>query len=129
MTITVKSRKAKGARFQQMVRDEIINLLKPFGVEPADVKSTSMGANGEDVTLSPFARGYLPISIECKSHKSMAVYNWWEQTKSNAGSYAPVLFLKANNKEPLVVMDMKEWTALQEAAILWDLYGENPDRE
>ena len=69
-----------------------------------DVRSTSMGAGGEDLQLSPFARDILPIQVECKSHKSFAVYRILEQAAEH-GSHEPVVFLKANNKKPVAVVD------------------------
>lgn len=115
--MTPASAKAKGRKFQQWVRDRLISLLSPFGIVAEDVKSTSMGAGGEDVQLSPLARNFLPISIECKSHKSMAVYKLYDQAKANAGEYRPVLFIKANNREPLVVIDADEYLSLEYARI------------
>lgn len=110
------SAKSKGRKFQQWCRDLIIQTLKPFGVEPEDVKSTSMGAQGEDVQLSPFARSLWDASIECKSHKSMAVYKWYEQATSH-GESEPVLFIKANHKKPLVVVDANHYMELVRGTI------------
>ena len=41
-------------------------------LEPDDIKSTSMGAGGEDVQLSPAARAVYPIQIECKNLAKIA---------------------------------------------------------
>ena len=112
-----QSAKAKGRLFQQLIRDKIIDLLKPYGVVAEDVKSTSMGAGGVDVQLSPFAKTFLPIAPECKSHNSMAVYKLWEQTVANKGNETPVLFIKVNNKKPLVVIDLEYYLQLEKARI------------
>ena len=59
-----QSAKAKGRKLQQVVRDGV---LKRFpSLEPDDVRSTSMGAGGEDVQLSPVARRLFPYQVECK---------------------------------------------------------------
>lgn len=98
-----QSKKQKGRILQQWVRDYI---LKSFPIlEPDDVKSTSMGAGGEDVLLSPAARRYFPYSVECKSLASIAVYKYYEQCKANAGEYEPLVVIKANRKKPLVLLD------------------------
>jgi len=52
--IKTQSAKAKGRKLQQWVRNVILELIHTL--EPDDVKSTSMGAGGEDVQLSPAAR-------------------------------------------------------------------------
>jgi hypothetical protein len=56
-----RSAKAKGRRFQQEVRDALLSNF-PF-LEPDDIRSTSMGASGEDILLSPAARRVYPYSI------------------------------------------------------------------
>lgn len=103
--IKTSSAKSKGRKLQQHVRDTLTEILKPYGAVAEDIKSTSMGASGEDVQLSPFARKLLPISIECKSLASIAAYKWFEQAKSNSKEHQPVLVMKANNKKPLAVID------------------------
>ena len=47
--VKTQSAKAKGRRFQQWVRDQLIENLD---VHPEDVESRSMGAGGEDLILS-----------------------------------------------------------------------------
>lgn len=70
------------------------------------------------IQLSPFAKSFLPIYVECKHHKSMAVYNWWEQCVGNTPKgMRPVLFLKANHKEPLAVISLDDYMDLEEARI------------
>jgi len=111
------SAKAKGRKLQQYVRDKIIELLKPHGVEPADVKSTAMGQSGEDIQLSPFARSLLPISVECKSHKSMAIYKLYEQAEQYRHEGEPLLVVKANHQKPLAVMDLDYYLSLEKERI------------
>ena len=96
------SAKAKGRVLQQWVRDLILASYPQL--EPDDVKSTSMGASGEDVQLSPAARKLLPIQIECKNLAKIAVYNYYGQAKTH-GKYEPVVFIKQLRGKPLVVLD------------------------
>jgi len=104
--VKAQSAKAKGRRLQQWVRDRILEVFP--GLEPDDVKSTSMGAGGEDVQLSPAARKQIPISVECKSRKKHAVYKTFEQAVSNApDGMEPVLIIKQDYKAPLAVIDAK----------------------
>lgn len=110
--IRVASAKSKGRRLQQWVRDTILSLFP--SLEPDDVKSTSMGAGGEDVQLSPAARKLLPISVECKSYSKIGVYKWYDQAISNCppGS-EPVLVVKMDRKKPLVVVDADHYFKLR----------------
>lgn len=102
--IKTQSAKAKGRKLQQWVRNVILELIHTL--EPDDVKSTSMGAGGEDVQLSPAARKKLPISIECKARKSIAVYSYYAQAKENCPKdIEPVVIIKADRKTPLALVD------------------------
>jgi hypothetical protein len=66
-----------------------------------------MGESGEDVQFSPAARKIWPLNIECKNKNKVAVYAWYDQAKSH-GKHQPVLVIKQNQKQPLVVVDA-EW--------------------
>lgn len=114
------SSKAKGRKFQQLVRDKLIETLKPYGVEPGDVKSTAMGQSGVDIQLSPFAKQFAPLAIECKSHKSMAVYRLYKQAEEYKEEGEPILFIKANREKPLVVIDLDYYLKLLSKEIRHD---------
>src|SRR5690554_2150576 len=104
------SAKAKGRRFQQYVRDKILATFPHL--EPDDVRSTSMGASGEDVLLSPAARKLFGFSVECKNLARSAVYGLYEQAVENAGPHTPLLVLKANRKNPLAILDLDDFMKL-----------------
>lgn len=98
------SAKSKGRKLQQWVRD--LFLLLGVNLEPDDVRSTSMGAGGVDVQLSPAARKQFPFAIECKSRKAFAVYKDYDQAVENCPKgVEPVLVLKANRRKPMVMVD------------------------
>lgn len=107
---SARSAKAKGRLGQQEVRDAI---LKTFPeLEPDDVRSTAMGQSGEDIQLSPKARGLLPLSIEVKRRKSLAtVYDWIEQAKQD-GQYEPVVFFRGDRKEWVVMVGLEHYMDL-----------------
>ena len=105
-----QSAKAKGRRFQQWVRDILIEKLS---VHPEDVESRSMGAGGEDLIMARAARLKFPYSIECKNQESLNVWKSYEQAESNSGKYEPVVFIKRNNQKPLVVVDAEYFVKLQ----------------
>ena len=97
-----RTNKSRGRSFQQEIRDSILDTFKQL--EADDVKSTSMGASGEDVQLSPAARKLLPIQIECKRVKSAkGLYNWYNQAKAH-GKHEPVVFIRADREKPLVLL-------------------------
>lgn len=99
-----QSKKAKGRGLQQWVRDSILKVFKSLTLD--DVRSTSMGASGEDVLLSPKARKEFPYSVECKCLKSFSIYKHYDQAKTNCPKGAePLLIIKGNHKKPLAVID------------------------
>ena len=88
------------------MRDQIREMFK---LPEDDVRSTAMGQSGEDVQLSDRARQMFPYSVECKNVEKLNVWSAYEQCQSNSGDYEPVLFMKKNRKEPLVVIDAKHF--------------------
>ena len=102
------SLKAKGRSLQQTVRDKILESFPRL--EPDDVKSTSMGASGEDIQLSPQARRWFPYSVEAKSRATIAVYKWYDQAVTNTKpGTEPLLVIKANRRKPLVLIDLDKF--------------------
>lgn len=104
------SAKAKGRNLQKYVVEQILSL---FPLEPDDVKSTSMGASGEDIQLSPAARKLLPVSIECKNTEKINIWSAWLQAEANAKSWNPIIVFKRNNSKPLVCITLDYFLKLQ----------------
>ena len=104
------SAKSKGRRLQQWLRSLLIEV---FDLEDDDVRSTSMGASGEDVLLSPRARTIFPYSVECKNQERLNLWKAWEQAEANAGSHEPLLIVKRNKRKPLAVMDAEKFIRRQ----------------
>ena len=101
-----QSAKAKGRMLQQWVRHKI--LYHNPELKEDDVRSTSMGAGGEDVQLSPAARVLFPYQTECKNRSKMAIYADYEQAQEH-GDCEPLLIVKANHKKPLAVVDAEHF--------------------
>ena len=108
------SAKNKGRRLQQWVRDLILENFTDL--EPDDVRSTSMGAGGEDLQLSPAARRHFPYSVEAKNVEKLNVWNAYEQAEANSGKHEPILIMKKNRKKPLVVLDAEAFMELVKRA-------------
>lgn len=99
-----RSAKAKGKRLQNDVRDLLLSIFT--SLKPDDVRSTTMGESGEDVLLSTAARQLVPFQIECKNKAQIAVYGWYAQAKTH-GEHEPLLVIKQDYSDPLVVVDAK----------------------
>jgi hypothetical protein len=105
------SRKQKGRNLQQFV---VATILKHFpALKPGDVLSTSMGAQGVDIKLSPAALEVLPIAIECKAQESLNLWSAWAQCTSNTNKELnPVLIVKRARQKPLAVVDLEYYMSL-----------------
>ena len=108
---TPASRKAKGRRLQQAVRQDLVEHL---GIDPGDILSTAMGQSGCDLYLSPAARAQFPFGVECKAQERIALPEWWEQCTRNAEAegLVPLLVFKRNREEPLAVLRWEDLLAL-----------------
>ena len=104
-----QSAKSKGRKFQQWVRDLLIEKLD---IHPEDIESRSMGAAGEDIMMARSARNLFPFSIECKNQQSVNIWKAYEQAEENSGDYEPIVFLKRNNTKPLVLVDAEYFVEL-----------------
>lgn len=81
MAIKPASCKNKGRRLQQKVVRSILSSFPHLQAD--DCSSTSMGANGEDVRMSPLARNVVPLSIECKCVEKINIWACIEQAIAN----------------------------------------------
>ena len=98
-----RSAKAKGRNLQNLVAEKIRAL---FALPKEDVKPAVMVETGEDIKLSKAARAVFPYSVECKNLSRIAVYKFYEQAADNAGAYIPLVVLKQNHSEPLVLISL-----------------------
>ena len=96
-----QSCKAKGRKLQQFVRDLVLKTF-PF-LTARDVKSTSMGASGDDILLSEAGFKVFPYSVECKSLAKVAVYRFMEQRNPDSAGNTLVV-VKENGKQPLAIV-------------------------
>lgn len=101
------SAKAKGRRHQQNVCEALVSVRSDL--EPDDIRSTSMGALGEDILFSPLARRIYPYSIECKNVEKINIWDAINQARSNAGKYTPAVAFSKNNEEIWIAIPMTDF--------------------
>lgn len=107
------SAKSKGRALQQMVRDLLLQ-VGPESLTSRDVESTAMGQNGADVKLSSAAFSYFPFSIECKNVAAFQGFTYYAQAQehSDKDGGIPLVVVKANHQNPLVMLDLEDFMAL-----------------
>ena len=96
-----QSAKAKGRRLQQETRDAVLAAFPTL--EPDDVRSTSMGASGSDLLLSPAARRLFPYSVECKNVEALNIHKAIDQAWKGAHSETRALVVFRKNNTPTYV--------------------------
>jgi len=106
-----KSRKAKGRRLQNYVRDKI---LKAFPhLKSKDVQCVENYAPGSDIVLSKVARKLCPYQWEIKNQEKMkTIYDFYKQASKNCHKSEPVVVMKMNTRDPLVVIDFDHFLEL-----------------
>jgi hypothetical protein len=93
-----QSCKSKGRRLQQKVARDIMDVFPQLG--DGDVVSTSMGAGGEDIRMSPLARSLVPLSIECKCVEKLNVWSCLEQAERNSPKDVTPCLIFSRNRSP-----------------------------
>ena len=100
-----KSRKQKGRRLQNYVRDE---LLKTFpNLNSEDVRVALMSQPGPDIILSRVGKRLVPYQWECKNQQKMKTIDEWVTQAKKHGSLEPILVCKQNSREELAVISFK----------------------
>ena len=78
-----------------------------------DIRSTSMGANGEDVQLSSAARKLIPFSFEAKNQEKLNIWSAIGQARANcpvqSPPLVPIVVFKKNNEKPHVVISWEHF--------------------
>jgi len=93
-----QSAKQKGRKFQQAI---CADLLRAFPMlDEDDIRSTSMGAGGEDVLLSPRAQALCPYSFEAKNVERLNIHAAVEQSRANCGARTPCVVFRKNRTPP-----------------------------
>lgn len=101
------SAKAKGRRHQQRIVRDILAAFPDL--TPDDVRSTSMGAGGEDVLLSPAAQRRVPLSIEAKNCERLNVWAAIAQCEANAPPGRPPCVVFTRNHASAYAAVPWEW--------------------
>jgi hypothetical protein len=117
-----QSAKAKGRRLQQEVRDAILAAFP--SLEPDDVRSTSMGASGADILLSPAARRLFPFYVEAKNRETINIWSALAQAEAGvakATDVAPLVVFRRNGTQPYAALPFK--TLLRLLITGWNLDG------
>ena len=106
------SRKAKGRRLQNWVRDSLLSVFT--NLDDNDVMCAIMGETGADIKLSNPAKKLIPYSFECKNKETFkGIYDIMSQAQENAKvTDVPVAVIKMNKFQPLAIVDATHFLKL-----------------
>ena len=115
-TMKPGSAKDKGRRFQKQIVQSILSAFP--SLEGNDVVSTSMGANGTDVRLSPTAERLFPYSIECKNVERINIWEAIAQCEGNSTnpSTTPIVAFRRDKCPPYAVVPWDHFIELASRA-------------
>ena len=114
----IRSRKAKGRRLQNWVRDSLRGLF--LTLTDDDVRVAIMGETGSDIKLSKTAKKLFPYDIECKNTEGWKkVYDAYDQADGH-GEDQPLVFIKMNRRNQLVLVDAKHFMRLNNSGYITD---------
>ena len=105
-SITTRSAKNKGAKFQNWIAEQISNITGIECGKDKDIQGREMGQAGCDIKLYGKAKELFPYNVECKNSKSFSIPAWVEQAKSNQSEGLDwLLFITKNDYDKLAIMD------------------------
>lgn len=105
-----RSARAKGKRLENLIKDK---LVEAFSLTSDDIRVAIGAENGADIKLSNKAKALFPFAIECKARAKMdTLYKFYDQAVRNSDKLIPLLVLKADYKNPLVVLDFDYFLTL-----------------
>tara|TARA_B100000287_G_scaffold334949_1_gene320314 strand:+ start:281 stop:619 length:339 start_codon:yes stop_codon:yes gene_type:complete len=100
------------------VRDSLRGLF--LTLTDDDVRVAIMGETGSDIKLSKTAKKLFPYDIECKNTEGWKkVYDAYDQADGH-GEDQPLVFIKMNRRNPLVVVDAKHFMRLNNSGYITD---------
>lgn len=108
------SRKKKGRKLQNKVRDDLREMGKEFGLVDDDLCARQMGGAGVDIICSPSARRVFPFDIECKNQEALNVFAEFTKhyAKYKKTKNLKLLIHSKNHSDTLVTMRWKTFLNL-----------------
>lgn len=104
---TAASKKSKGRKLELRIAAE----LRAVGIDAKRTPLSGAGWMKGDVTEIGSNNMWVH---ECKNQEKVKLWEWWEQTKSQAfGLQKPVLHVSGNYREVLTIMKVEDYMHLR----------------
>jgi hypothetical protein len=105
--LKTSSAKNKGRRLVLKLREELLKRAPHLKEDDFLITTTSVA--GEDLNMSPLARDCYPFSFECKNKEKINIWAAYEQAKTNANGYAPIVCFGRNRSVPMVALSLEDF--------------------
>lgn len=103
--------KAKGRSLQNFVAKALNEKYNTLDFRPA-----IMGEKGMDIKFPYYREFKFDWAIECKNQEKWNISEFWKQAVANTPEpnepFKPLLVIKKNRHEPLVVLRFSDWLEL-----------------
>jgi len=109
--MNTRGRKQKGRGLVLEVKAWLHKVFPEF--EDHDIIVPATSASGEDLKMSPALQEMFPFSVECKRTEGLAQdYRFMEQASNNCEGRTPIVIMRSNHKEALVMMKLSDFEKL-----------------
>ena len=106
MAIKIRSRKNKGARLQNKIREMLLEHYSEL--RDGDIKTAIMGESGRDIKLSPAAEDIIPFDVEAKNQEKINIWQSLQQAEDNKkDGRVPLLVFKRNHSKTYAVLELE----------------------
>lgn len=104
-----RSRKNKGKKLQNYVRDLFRKIGSTYGLIDEDINSAIMGQSGTDIIFTPAAKQVFPFSIECKNQEKINIWASIQQAEDNTKEgRIPMLVFSKNRSKTYAVVELEK---------------------
>lgn len=102
-----RSAKAKGKKLEKWIAEKLLSIYPELTEE--DIRTPIGAQSGPDIILSKKAKELCPYSFEAKNRETFTtLYSFYNQSRGNGPELEPVVIIKMNRENPLVLIDA-EW--------------------
>lgn len=106
----ITSAKQKGKLLEKLLRSKLLEAFPELDSE--DIRVTVGQERGSDLKLTRMAQRRLPFKFECKNRATFVGYSWYQQCCNHEGDLVPIVVIKQNRCEPLVLFSLDHFLTL-----------------
>lgn len=102
MSISISSRKAKGRKLQDFVRDILRDVFRNE-LDLDDIRSAIMGESGTDIKFSPVAKKKILLDIETKNQEKFSINSAMSQSEKNSTNGRIPIVVFSKNRDDVYI--------------------------